>query len=346
MASQALVHLQEPDLSLLRRFTETGDRDAFAEIVRRYAGVVYAASLRILSDEARAQDVSQETFFRLMQRPKLVTQSLGGWLHRAATHLAIDAKRSEVSRRNREKTYWMAREAEGGHEPKWEEVSPYVDQALNELSEPMRTLLVRHFLQGTPQAELAEEADISPATISRKIKVAVEELQKLLRKKGLYVSLIALSEFCARNIAKAAPPQLLSELGKMRMVGRLKLTSSTPTNAAAKASTKMLAAALSGAAIVALIGIAAVVWSAHPHNVSAPLPDDSSAPSIKYIQILAATSLSNDKVSAFEAVASDDAPITVEFVDGHSVSMPQADARRLILKQTGKTLEQLTNVAR
>src|SRR5580658_5755736 len=196
MASQALVHVQEPDLSLLRRFTETGDRDAFAEIVRRYAGVVYAASLRILSDEARAQDVSQETFFRLMQRPKLVTQSLGGWLHRAATHLAIDAKRSEVSRRNREKTYWMAREAEGGHEPKWEEVSPYVDQALNELPEPMRTLLVRHFLQGTPQADLAEEADASPATISRKIKAGIEELQKLLRKKGLYVSLIVLTEFC------------------------------------------------------------------------------------------------------------------------------------------------------
>jgi RNA polymerase sigma-70 factor (ECF subfamily) len=343
MASQALVHLQEPDLSLLRRFTETGDRDAFAEIVRRYAGVVYAASLRILSDEARAQDVSQETFFRLMQRPKLVTQSLGGWLHRAATHLAIDAKRSGLSRRNREKTYWMAREAEGGHEPKWEEVSPYVDQALNELPDSLRTLLVRHFLQGTPQAELAEEADASPATISRKIKAGIEELQRLLRKKGLYVSLIALTEFCARNTAKAAPPQLLSELGKMRMVGRLKLTSSTPTNAAAKAGTKMLAAALSGAAIVAMIGIAAVVWSAHPHNVPQSQPDDSSAPPVEYIQILAATSLSNDKVSAFEAVASPDAPITVEFVDGHSVSMPQADARRLILKQTGKTLEQLTD---
>src|SRR5271170_4402994 len=170
MALQTLVLVQEPDLSLLRRFTETGDRGAFAEIVRRYAGVVYAASHRILGDEARAQDVSQETFFRLMQRPKLVTQSLGGWLHRAATHLAIDAKRSDLSRRNREKTYWMAREKEGGHEPQWEEVSPYVDQALNELPEPMRTLLVRHFLQGTPQADLAAEADASPATISRKIK--------------------------------------------------------------------------------------------------------------------------------------------------------------------------------
>ena len=138
-------------------------------------------------------------------------------------------------------------------------------------------------------------------------------LQKLLRKKGLYVTLAALTGFCTHQTAKAVPPQLLSELGKMRMVGRLKLTSSTPTNAAAKAGTKMLAAALSGAAIVAMIGIAAVVWSAHPHIASQPQPDDSSAPPIKYIQILAATSLSNDKVTAFQPAPSDDAPITVEF---------------------------------
>jgi RNA polymerase sigma-70 factor, ECF subfamily len=282
MASQALIHAQEPDLSLLRRFTETGDRDAFAEIVRRYAGVVFAASHRILGDEARAQDVSQETFFRLMQRPKLVTQSLGGWLHRAATHLAIDAKRSEVSRRNREKSYFAAREAqtkEGGREPKWEEVSPYVDQALIDLPEPTRTLLVRHFLQGTPQADLAAEASASPATISRKIKAGVEELQKLLRKKGIYVALFALTEFCTRETAKAAPPQLISELGKMRMVGRLKLTSSYPTNSAA--STKMLAALLSGAALVAMIGIAAMIVTSRPHHTPPPHPDDNSPAVVK-----------------------------------------------------------------
>src|SRR6516225_11076310 len=87
------------DMLLLRQFTDTGDPAIFAEIVRRYAGVVYSASHRILNDEARAQDVSQETFFRLMRQPKLVTHSLGGWLHRSATHLAIDAKRSESSRR-------------------------------------------------------------------------------------------------------------------------------------------------------------------------------------------------------------------------------------------------------
>jgi RNA polymerase sigma factor (sigma-70 family) len=349
MASQTLV---EPDMSLLRRFTETGDRGAFAEIVRRYAPVVYAASHRILGDEARAQDVSQETFFRLMQRPKLVTQSLGGWLHRAATHLAIDAKRSDLSRKNREKTYWIAREKEGGHEPQWAEVSPYVDQALNELTEPLRTLLVRHFLQGTPQADLAAEANASPATISRKIKAGIEELQRLLRKRGIYVALIALTEFCTRNTAEAAPPHLIMELGKMRMVGRLKLTSSPPSSAVGRASTKMLAAALSGAAIVAMVGIATVIWSAHP---LAPHPDDSTTPAttkaaqpapLQTVQIPGVNSFSSDKVVAFEMPSTPGELITVTFADTHTIQMSQAQARQLILKQTGKTLEQLATGAK
>src|SRR3954468_14769644 len=67
----------ETDMSLLRRYAEARDPAAFAEITRRYAGVVFAACHRVLSDAARAEDVSQETFFRLMRRPEAVSQSLG-----------------------------------------------------------------------------------------------------------------------------------------------------------------------------------------------------------------------------------------------------------------------------
>src|ERR1700710_979916 len=90
------------DLVLLRRFTEKGDQQAFSEIVARYAGMVFSVCRRILNDRARAEEVSQETFFKLMTRPESVSQSLGGWLPRAATRLAVDERRSETSRRRRE----------------------------------------------------------------------------------------------------------------------------------------------------------------------------------------------------------------------------------------------------
>src|SRR3954463_504294 len=129
----------DSDLFLLERFREEGDQEAFAEIVRRYASAVFSTCMRILGDKARADDVSQETFFRLSQRPDAVKQSLGGWLHTAATRLAIDAVRSESSRAQREANY----------EPKppsqsmqWAEISPHVDEALAELPDETRVLLV------------------------------------------------------------------------------------------------------------------------------------------------------------------------------------------------------------
>ncbi len=276
----AAAAISEPDLSLLRRFTETGDPAAFAEIVRRYTGVVYAASHRILGDEARAQDVAQETFFRLLRQPKLVTQSLGGWLHREATHLAIDAKRSETSRRRREKSYFVNRDLlPRAGEPTWEEVSPYVDEALIDLPEPTRSLLVRHFLQGTPQAELAAELNTSPATVSRKIKSGVEDLQKLLRNKGIYVALIALSDFCTHQTAKAAPLRLMSELGKMQMVGPVGHgppiggstigASSGVAAAAAGGESKLVAALFAG--LLTLIFVMALLLTWHVRS-AAPVP--------------------------------------------------------------------------
>src|SRR5580698_4898718 len=96
---------REDDFALLRRYSGFGDPKAFAQIVQRYAGFVYATCLRVIGDGSRAEDLSQETFFRLMRRPHEVRQNLGGWLHRTATHLALDSLRSETSRRKREIVY-------------------------------------------------------------------------------------------------------------------------------------------------------------------------------------------------------------------------------------------------
>ena len=45
--------IPETDFSLLRRFAEDGDEDAFSEIVRRYAGVVFSACHRVLRDRGQ-----------------------------------------------------------------------------------------------------------------------------------------------------------------------------------------------------------------------------------------------------------------------------------------------------
>jgi RNA polymerase sigma-70 factor (ECF subfamily) len=203
------------DMILLQRFRDEGDQEAFAEIVRRYAAAVFSTCVRILGDKARADDVSQETFFRLSQKPDAVKQSLGGWLHTAATRLAIDAVRSEASRAQREANYERKPASES---MQWAEISPHVDEALAELPDEMRALLVRHFLQNVSQCALAAQIRTSPATISRKIKAGVEMLRKQLRKKGVCIAAAMLAGLMRDHGAQAAPAELMQELGKITML--------------------------------------------------------------------------------------------------------------------------------
>lgn len=215
--SPAESHRQADEgLELLRRWAVHGDAEAFGRIVHQYAGCVYATCLRVLGDSGRAQDVSQETFFRLMRRPGDVTVNLGGWLHRTATHLALDALRSETSRRRREIVYATECEHEASS---WSELSPCVDQALTELPDELRTLLVEHYLLGRTQAELAERTGLSAATISRRVRQGLDELRQHLRLKGVYALPAALAGLLCHVAARKAPASLTTELGKMALLG-------------------------------------------------------------------------------------------------------------------------------
>ena len=74
---------------------------ALAELYQRYAGAVYGLALRMLSDAPGAEEVLQETFWRLWRyagnyqagRVRFVT-----WLLRVATNLAISEQRKRARR--------------------------------------------------------------------------------------------------------------------------------------------------------------------------------------------------------------------------------------------------------
>src|SRR5687767_5474775 len=151
----------ENDFALLRRFAGDGDEEAFAEIVKRYAGVVYATSYRVVQDRGRAEDVAQEVFFKLLRRPHAVSQSLGGWLHQCATRLALDEVRSETARRKREANRRIETNEVEQQASTWQEISPHVDEALAVLPEESRELLVSHFLNGKSQSTIAIETRTS-----------------------------------------------------------------------------------------------------------------------------------------------------------------------------------------
>ncbi|MCC6683334.1 MAG: sigma-70 family RNA polymerase sigma factor [Phycisphaeraceae bacterium] len=211
----AAVIRQQSDLVLIERFRYDGDEMAFAELVHRYADHVYGTCLRILRDPAQAEDATQETFFKLLKQPNRVRESIGGWLHRVATRLSIDRIRSESRRRQREQVY--AQQNPPIHIETWDELAPHIDAALDLLPDDAREILVRHFLYQQTLADLAEEAGVSKATMTRRCRDALEKMRTQLARRGLLSAAAGLSALFTTRPVEAAPSTLKLTLGRMAL---------------------------------------------------------------------------------------------------------------------------------
>jgi RNA polymerase sigma-70 factor, ECF subfamily len=349
--------------------------------VRRYAGVVYATSYRVVQDRGRAEDVAQEVFFKLLRRPQAVSQSLGGWLHQCATRLALDEVRSETARRKREANRRIETNEADLQATTWQELSPHVDDALATLPEESRELLVSHFLQGKSQNVIAIETRTSPATVSRRMRDAVTALRAELKRRGIVVApalLVGLCRMNARAQAGTISSTLMTELGKMAIVGKpaaapfvwhsvsawCDATAKTFGWPAEMVKRTVAAAATSAVALVAGLLIARGIVAAHEsgrpvqpgyseerHTATGLPSTPRPAPAVRIppepaaagddVRVTPASERGARTVVLFRWPASSNAPITVTYGDGRSLAVPQSLARKLIEDQAGKTIEQL-----
>lgn len=78
-----------------------GDRSALETLYDRHAGIVLGICIKITGQRATAEDVLQETFWRVWQNASTYQSQRGsftGWLFRIARNLAIDVYRRDRSR--------------------------------------------------------------------------------------------------------------------------------------------------------------------------------------------------------------------------------------------------------
>ncbi|MEN6423958.1 MAG: sigma-70 family RNA polymerase sigma factor [Phycisphaerales bacterium] len=248
--------MAENEIVLLRRFSARADADAFAELVRRYVRLVYSTSWRVLKDEGDAADVTQETFFELTRHAGDLSGSLGSWLHRVATRKSIDLIRRSSHRRRREQTY-AEMQPEAVHT--WHDLSGYVDEALDNLDESMRSLLLEHFLAGKTTSEIAREQGTSQATVSRRISDGLERMRGMLRRQGLLVGAAALGLMLMENTSQAVPAIVLSELSKMTMVGTTSVAVGHGWIAVVAANADLAKVLLATAAVASVVTVAGYV---------------------------------------------------------------------------------------
>jgi RNA polymerase sigma factor (sigma-70 family) len=248
---------------LLKRFASNGDAEAFAQIIKQHAPLIYGVCLRILEDKDKAADAVQDTFFQLVRNAANISDSLTIWLHRVATNKAIDLLRQDSQRKQREIKYAAEPEQIESEQANstWQEISGYVDEELYHLDEQMREVLILHFLQGWTPREIAKKCGISHQTVSRRLESGIVSLRHQLRRRGIIAPAAILAAMLSENIVKAAPASLMDELGKMAIACG---TSTGARIAAGISAGTTIKAKIIAAASLAIIGASsAVIYSSY-----------------------------------------------------------------------------------
>lgn len=205
------------DAELLRRWHATRDAEAFHTLVRRYSGLVYGSARRILKSEADAEDVTQECFERLATKRIVPRRSLGAWLHRVAVNRALDRRKAERRRQDREHRY--AEQQPTAQDDVWDDLAPLIDEAVNRLPRAERDVIVAYFYLQRTQADIARDLNLSRRAVSHRIQRAVARLRAILANRGIQVSAATLASLATDRLAEAAPLPVAKQLGRLALAG-------------------------------------------------------------------------------------------------------------------------------
>lgn len=179
---------------------QRGDAAAFEALVRRHRRPVFAFILRSTGNAARAEDLLQETWLKVLRgardyQPKARFKT---WLYTLARNLCVDQARKESHRRtepldapaNGEAGRSLsdslpddgARPERGAHNLG---VRPLLEQALASLPTEQREVFVLREFSGVTFKEISEVTGVPENTVKSRMRYALESLRRQLTALGV-----------------------------------------------------------------------------------------------------------------------------------------------------------------
>ena len=139
------------------------DSLAVRRAYEQYAPLIYARCRRILRDEQRARDATQDVFERCMRRREDLREGreLLAWLYRAATSECLNALRDERTRRKHD----AAVAAGGATTVDGAAGSRQILEILRGLDDRTQAIAIYVYLDGMTQLEAARLAQVTDRTV-------------------------------------------------------------------------------------------------------------------------------------------------------------------------------------
>ena len=161
------------------------DRKSFDLFYERDAQIIFNLCVRILKDEAEAQDVLQELFLQIWREAERFDASRASvktWLFTIARSRALDRYRSRktvAGRLEEQAEDQLQQIPDRADLQKASITQQYVIGALNRLSPEQRLVLELSYYEGLTQEEIAERLREPLGTIKSRIRAALIKLRAL-----------------------------------------------------------------------------------------------------------------------------------------------------------------------
>ena len=202
------------DITLLRAWARERSETAFRAVVERYAGLVFGVALRRTGERPLAEEAVQNVFADLARKAAVIVElqrPLAAWLHRCAIYESATVLRSEIRHREKMKRFAYTPADEPAPDP-WQEVRPFLDDAINALSEPDRRVLLLHWFERRTFADIAEKTGSTAAAAQRRGLRALDKLAALLRRRGTVIPAAILAAGLTPQLSHAAPAGLAASV--------------------------------------------------------------------------------------------------------------------------------------
>lgn len=169
------------------------DPQALGLLFDAYFGRIYSVAMRLMGNEAVAQDITQEVFLRVHKAAHQldVNRDPAPWLVTITTNLCREKWRSRQGRQEKQTLSLDAKPAYAAGVPAGdatpEQAAIEADQgrlleaALAQIPEPMRLVVVLHDLQGLNHEEIAAMLDEAATAVRKRYSRALVKLRELLQ---------------------------------------------------------------------------------------------------------------------------------------------------------------------
>jgi RNA polymerase sigma factor (sigma-70 family) len=196
------------DAQLLEDYLRRRDDSALATLVVRHGPMVWGVCRRVLADYHDAEDAFQATFLVLVRKAACVMPRamLANWLYGVAHQTALKARAGVAKRKGREIQMAKLPEPAVTDEKLWGDLQPLLDEELSRLPDRYRVVIVLCDLEGKTRNEAAQQLGCPEGTVAGRLARGRGMLAKRLAKRGITLTVSALTAVLAQNLASAGMP--------------------------------------------------------------------------------------------------------------------------------------------